>query len=91
MSEEPEKASDIKQETKSEVLMDLLLSPENKVKDTKDAYERAKRSDKTTFWFISKDKKNKAVIVLDFSKWSTPKRTVYPLKEYDLKMEAVKV
>jgi hypothetical protein len=42
------------------------------------------------FWFISKGK-DKAVIVLDFSEWKKPKRTIYPLDKYNLKMKPVKV
>jgi RPA family protein len=49
----PEKVSEVEQETKSEVLTDLFLSPENRVKDTAAAYQKAKYSDKTTFWFVS--------------------------------------
>lgn len=84
------KISNVKQEAKSEVLMDLLLSPDNQVKCTADAYEKARWSDKTNFWFISKWKR-KAVIVLDFSKWKKPKISSYPLDKYNLKMKAVEV
>ena len=80
----------IKQKNKSELLTDLFLSPENRVGCSADAYEKAKSSDKTKFWFISKWK-NKAVIVLDFSKWKKPKITSYPLDKYNIKMKAVEV
>lgn len=90
LDEKTEKVDEVKQETKSEVLMDLFLSPDNQVKCTADAYERARCSNKTTFWFISKGK-NKAVIVLDFSEWNKPKRTIYPLDKYNLKMKAIKI
>ena len=90
LDEKGEKASGIRQETKSDVLMDLFLTPDNQVKCTADAYEKAKFSNKTTFWFISKGK-NKAVVVLDFSEWKKPKRKVYPLDKYNLKMKPVKV
>ena len=86
----PEKVSEVEQETKSEVLTDLFLSPENRVKDTAAAYQKAKYSDKTTFWFVSAWR-NKAIIMLDFSKWDKPKRTVYPLSKYNIKMKPVKV
>jgi len=87
-----DKISNINQETKSDVLMDLFLSPENRVKDTAEAYEKSRYSNKIPiFWFISKWKWNKAVIVLDFSEWKKPKRTVYPLNKYNLKMKAVKI
>ena len=88
--EKDEKIGDIKQETKSEVLMDLFLTPNNQVKCAADAYEKARLSNKTTFWFISKGK-NKAVIVLDFSEWKKPKITKYPLDKYRLKIKPVKV
>lgn len=88
--EKDEKIGDIKQETKSEVLMDLFLTPNNQVKCTADAYEKARLSNKTTFWFISKGK-NKSVIVLDFSEWKKPKITKYPLDKYRLKIKPVKV
>ena len=90
LDEKHSKISEARQEAKSEVLMDLLLSPDNQVKCTADAYEKAKWSDKTKFWFISKWKR-KAVIVLDFSKWKKPKITSYPLDKYNLKMKTVEV
>jgi hypothetical protein len=50
-----DKISNINQKTKSDVLMDLFLSPENRVKDTAEAYEKSKYSNKIPiFWFISK-------------------------------------
>ena len=85
--ENTEKINDIKQETKSEILMDLFLTPDNQVKCKADAYKKAKFSNKTTFWFIS----NKAVIVMNFSQWKKPKETEYPLDKYRLKMKPVKV
>ena len=85
-----EKIEDTIQETKSEILTDLFLSPANRVKDTADAYQQAKYSDKTKFWFVSKWL-NKAVIVLDFSKWDKPKRTVYPFTKYNIKMRPVNI
>lgn len=87
-----ETPSDLKQNTKSKILMDLFLSPENKVRDTRDAYEKAKYSNKKTpvFWFISKWE-DKAVIVLDFSQWKEPKITSYPLDKYMLKMKVVNI
>ena len=88
--EKDKKSDDIKQETESEMLMDLFLTPDNQVKCTSDAYKKAKFSNKTTFWFISKGK-NKAVIVLDFSEWKKPKVTEYPLDKYRLKIKPVKV
>ena len=89
--EEIEKVSDVKQETKSETLTDLFLSPENKVKNTAEAYEKAKYSNKTPiFRFISKWTK-KAIIVLDFSKWKKPKRSVYPLDKYRAKMKVIEI
>ena len=88
--EKAKKIPDIKEEKKDEVLMDLFLSPDCKVNNTLDAYNKAKWSDKTTFWFISKGK-NRAVIVLDFSKWKKPIITSYPLDRYNLQMKAVKI
>jgi len=88
--ENTEKINDIKQETKSEILMDLFLTPDNQVKCTADAYEKAKFSNKTKFWFISKGI-NKAVIVMDFSQWGKPRVTKYPLDKYRLKMKPVNV
>lgn len=87
-----ETPSDLEQNTKSKILMDLFLSPENKVRDTRDAYEKAKYSNKKTpvFWFISKWE-DKAVIVLDFSQWKEPKITSYPLDKYMLKMKVVNI
>ena len=87
-----ETPSDLKQNAKSKILMDLFLSPENKVRDTRDAYEKAKYSNKKTpvFWFISKWE-DKAVIVLDFSQWKEPKITSYPLDKYMLKMKVVNI
>jgi hypothetical protein len=35
--------------------------------------------------------RNKAIIMLDFSKWDKPKRTVYPLSKYNIKMKPVNV
>lgn len=89
-SENRGKNWDIKHEIKSEVLTDLFLSPDCKVGSTAEAYERARLSDKKVFWFISKGWW-KAVIVLDFSQWKKPKRTVYPLDKYNLKMKIVKI
>lgn len=89
-NEKNEKVPEVTQETKSEVLMDLFLTPDNQVKCTAEAYEKARFSNKTMFWFISKGK-DKAVIVLDFSEWKKPKRTIYPLDKYNLKMKPVKV
>ena len=92
LDKKDENSSDVKQEIKSEVLMDLFLNPENKVENTREAFEKAKYSNKTPiFWFVSKWKAKKAVIVLDFSKWKEPKETVYPLDKYNLKMKAVKI
>ena len=92
LDEKDEDSGNVTQETKSEVLIDLFLSPENKVRNTMEAFEKAKYSNKTPiFWFISKWKARKAVIVLDFSKWKKPKETVYPLDKYNLKMKAVKI
>jgi hypothetical protein len=88
--EKTEKIDNIDQETKSEILMDLLLSPDNQVKCTADAYEKARFSNKTTFWFITKWQK-KAVVVMDFSQWKKTKVTKYPLDKYRLKMKPVKV
>ena len=88
--EKTEKIDNIDQETKSEILMDLLLSPDNQVKCTSDAYEKARFSNKTTFWFITKWQK-KAVVVMDFSQWKKTKVTKYPLDKYRLKMKPVKV
>ena len=88
--ENTENINDIKQETASEVLMDLFLTPDNQVKCTADAYEKAKFSNKTMFWFISKGI-NKAVIVMDFSQWKKPRVTKYPLNKYRLKMKPVNV
>lgn len=90
LNETSEKVSEIQQETKSEILTDLFLSPENRVKNTAAAYQRARYSDQRTFWFISAGN-NKAIIVLDFSKWGSPKRTVYPLSKYNIKMKPVKI
>ena len=90
--EKTEDVDEVKQETKSEVLVDLFLNIENRVKDTAEAYEKARYSNKAPiFWFISKWKWNKAVIVLDFSGWKNPKKTVYPLNKYNLKMKAVEI
>ena len=89
-SESPEKIEDTKQKTKSEVLTDLFLSPANKVKDNADAYRQARYSDQTTFWFVSKWA-NKSIIVLDFSGWNKPKRIVYPLNKYNIKMKPVDI
>ena len=61
-----EKALETRHETKSEILKDLFLTQDNQVKCRAEAYEKAKISNKTIFWFISKGK-NKSVIVLDFS------------------------
>ena len=91
LNEKYEKAPKVKQKTKSEVLKDLFLSPDNQVKCTADAYERAKYSDKKIFWFKSKWKHNNAIIVLDFSEWKKPKISRYPLNKYNLKMKAVKI
>ena len=77
-------------ERQSELLTDLFLSPNNQVKCTSEAYEKAKYSDKTEFWFISKGK-NKAVVVLDFSKWKKPKISKYPLNKYKIKLKAIEV
>ena len=88
--EKTEKIDNIDQETKSEILMDLLLSPDNQVKCTADAYEKARFSNKTTFWFITKWQK-KAVVVMNFSQWKKPKVTKYPLDKYRLKIKPVKV
>ena len=84
--------SNFGEKTKSEVLIDLFLSPENKVKDARDAYEKARYSNKEipVFWFTSKWK-DPAVIVLDFSQWKKPKITSYPLDKYNLKMKVVKI
>jgi hypothetical protein len=71
----------VKKEKQSELLTDLLLSPNCQVRDTLDAYEEAKYSDKTKFWFISKWE-DKFVIVLDFSKWKKPKISRYSLNKY---------
>lgn len=85
-----DKNCDIEQKVKSEVLTDLFLSPDCKVRNTAEAYEKAKYSDKSIFWFISKGKWD-SVIVLDFSQWKKPKRTVYPLNKYNLKMKVIKI
>jgi hypothetical protein len=45
---------EIKNESQDEVCKTLLLSPSCKARDSKDAYEMAKYSDKTVFWFESK-------------------------------------
>ena len=88
--ENTEKIDDIDQWTKSEILMDLLLSPDNQVKCTMDAYKKARFSNKTTFWFITKWQE-KAVVVMDFSQWKRPKVTKYPLDKYKLKMKPVNI
>jgi len=82
--------SNIKQETESKILMDLFLTPDNQVKCTADAYEKARCSNKTMFWFITKWQK-KAVVVMDFSQWKKPRVTKYPLDKYRLKIKPVKV
>lgn len=80
----------LEQKEKSEILTDLFLSPECRVKNTAEAYEKAAYSDKRIFWFISKWKE-KSVIVLDFSWWKKPKTTIYLLNKYNLKMKIVKI
>ena len=81
---------EIKNESQDEVCKTLLLSPSCKARDSKDAYERAKYSDKTVFWFESKWK-NKAIIVLDFTYWKKPRISRYPLKDYKIKMKTVSI
>ena len=80
----------VKKEKQSELLTDLLLSPNCQVRDTLDAYEKAKYSDKTKFWFISKWE-DKFVIVLDFSEWKRPKISRYSLNKYKIKLKTVEV
>ena len=92
LNEETKKFLNIKEGTESEALTDLFLSPETKVKDTSEAYEKAKYSNKTPiFWFITKGDHNKAVVVLDFSQWKKPKIKKYSLDKYNLKMKAIKI
>ncbi len=88
--EKIKKAENIKQKTKSETLIDLFLSPTDRAKDIVDAYEKAKQSDKSIFWFVSKWL-NKAIIVLDFSGWKKPKKTVYPLNKYNIKTKITNI
>jgi hypothetical protein len=84
--------SHIKQDTNSKILLDLYLTPDNQVKCSKEAYEKAKYfSNKTMFWFVTKWK-NKAVKVYDFSdSLEKPEIKTYPLDEYKIKMTAVKI
>ena len=89
--ENTEKIDDIKQESESEILINLYLSPNNKVKDSADAFERARLSNKTVFWFLSKWNWNESVIILDFSKWKNPKIKRYPLDKYNLKIKPVRI
>lgn len=79
-----------KKEKQSELLTDLLLSPNCQVRDTLDAFEKAKYSDKTKFLFISKWE-DKFVIVLDFSEWKRPKISRYSLNKYKIKLKTVEV
>jgi len=80
----------IKKEAQPELLTDLFLSPNCKVRDTLEAYEKARYSDKTKFWFISKWK-NKFIIVIDFSEWKKPKISRYSLNKYKIKLKPVEV
>lgn len=79
-----EKVSKLKKGTESEISTDLFLSRENRVKDEDVAYKKAKLSKKKIFWFVSAWI-DKAVIILDFSNWDEPKRTVYPLNKYNIR------
>ena len=86
-----EEVDQVKEEAKSDILFSLMLDPTGKVKDTRDAFEKAKWSDKKVFWFYSKWDYKKSIIVLDFSKGKKPIRKVYPLKNTKVTKIAVSV
>ena len=81
----------VKEDVKSDILFSLELDPTAEVKDTRDAFEKAKWSDKKVFWFYSKWTHRKAVVVLDFSKGKKPKVVSYPLVTTNVKKKVVKV
>lgn len=87
--------------TKQSLLNNLIFSLdwENFVKDEKEAKEQAQKTAKKIFWYISKDrytldgkdKKERSIVVLDFSvNRNNPTITKYPLDIYTPK-EIVKI
>ena len=84
-----EEVSHIKQDTNSKILLDLYLTPNNQVKNSREAYKKAKfLSNKTIFWFIE----NNDVKVYDFSNsLEKPEIKAYSLDEYKIKMAAVNI
>ena len=77
----------VTQATTPELLKNLVLDPTCEVKDTLDAEEKARYSDKKKFRF----KKGNMVTIIDLSNPKKPKIEKYQLDKYNLKQKTVKI
>jgi len=80
-------AQAVTQATTPELLEDLVLDPTCKVKDTLDAKDKARCSDKKKFRF----KKGNMVTIIDLSNPKKPKIKKCQLDKYNLKQKTVEI
>lgn len=67
----------------------IKLNVRNRVKDSAEAFQRAKNWEKEEFWYVSENWK--LVRTLDFSKWEKPRMTEYPRKDIEIAYETVEL